>query len=50
MGESTPPCLTPFDSSNVEKDDFPKKHEIFAAHNDQQSSEYIKHLCYVAVM
>ena len=46
MGESTPPLI----AQNIEKDDFPKKHEILAVHNYQQSSEYNKHLCYVAVM
>ena len=40
MGESIPHYLTPFDSSNIEKGDFPRKHEIFVVHNYQQSSEY----------
>ena len=34
---------------NVQTSTMPRKHELLAVHNYQQSSEYNKYLCYVAV-
>ena len=41
-GESTSPCLIPFDSLKyMETGDFLRKHEMLALHNYQQSIKYI---------